>query len=356
MRCFVISPIGDPGSEERRHSDEVLRFIIKPAMDELGIEAYRSDHSNEIGRISDQMFTSILHDDLCIAVLTYHNPNVFYELAVAQSAARPVIILAEKGTPIPFDLKDDRVIEYDLSLTSYDDRVYIDEVASKARNLQGSSGSEKVPFAPHLSPLGGSRILSSHVKAEDFGPSDTWMDLLRESEHEFLLCGINVARWTKPKGIGDLFSDRARSGCKVRILISSPDNPSLPCLLNEASHQGSVTKTTQGIHETEAFFIKLLDAGVPLEIRMMEKCTPHQLLAINDKRALVVPYLYSNATFRSPLFEISSEADLHGVFRSEFESLWANSLVRGGGRPEPQKAARGKRSATKRERSKKKRR
>jgi hypothetical protein len=354
MRCFVISPIGDPGSKVRQHSDEVFRFIIKPAMDELGVEAYRSDHSNEIGRISDQMFKSILYDDLCIAVLTYHNPNVFYELAVAQSAARPVIILAEKGTPIPFDLKDDRVIEYDLSLTSYDDRVYIDEVANKARKLKEISGNERVPFAPHLSPLGGSRILSSHVKAEDFGPSDAWIDLLRESEHEFLLCGINVARWTKPKGIGDLFSDRARSGCKVRILISSPDNPSLPCLLNEASHQGSIAKTIQGIHETEAFFISLLDAGVALEIRMMERCTAHQLLVINEKRALVVPYLYSNATFRSPLFEISAEADLHRVFRAEFESLWASSEVRDGGKPKPQKAARGKYSAAKRKRSKKK--
>ncbi len=104
-RCFVISPIAANNSEIREHADDVFDFIIKPAMDELGIEAYRSDHSQEIGRITEQMFNSILDDDLCIAVLTYFNPNVFYELAIAQNAARPVIILIEKGQTIPFDVR-----------------------------------------------------------------------------------------------------------------------------------------------------------------------------------------------------------------------------------------------------------
>ncbi len=43
------------------------------------------------------MFKSILHGDLCVAVLTGYNPNVFYELAIAQAAACPTIILIEKG-------------------------------------------------------------------------------------------------------------------------------------------------------------------------------------------------------------------------------------------------------------------
>jgi len=33
-------------------------------MDELGMSAYRADHSQQIGRITDQMFSSILNDDL----------------------------------------------------------------------------------------------------------------------------------------------------------------------------------------------------------------------------------------------------------------------------------------------------
>ena len=83
-RCFVISPIGESGSPTREHADDVFEFIIKPAMDELGIQVYRADHSQQIGRITEQMFNSILEEDLCVAILTFFNPNVFYELAVAQ--------------------------------------------------------------------------------------------------------------------------------------------------------------------------------------------------------------------------------------------------------------------------------
>jgi hypothetical protein len=52
--------------------------------------------------------------DLCIADLTGHNPNVFYELALAQAARRPVVMLKLAGEAIPFDVNGYRVMEYDL--------------------------------------------------------------------------------------------------------------------------------------------------------------------------------------------------------------------------------------------------
>ena len=113
-RCFVISPIGDEGSGVREHADDVFRFIIEPAVKKFNIEAVRSDHIHEAGEITEQMFREILQADLCIVVLTYLNPNVFYELAVAQSAARPVILLVEKGQKLPFDIQDFRTVNYAL--------------------------------------------------------------------------------------------------------------------------------------------------------------------------------------------------------------------------------------------------
>jgi O-acetyl-ADP-ribose deacetylase (regulator of RNase III) len=113
-RCFVISPIGDEGSGVREHADDVFRFIIEPAVQKFDIEAVRSDHIHETGEISEQMFREIIQADLCVAVLTYLNPNVFYELAVAQSAGRPVILLVEKGQKLPFDIQDFRTVKYAL--------------------------------------------------------------------------------------------------------------------------------------------------------------------------------------------------------------------------------------------------
>jgi hypothetical protein len=42
------------------------------------------------------MFQAIHRADLCIADLSNNNPKVFYELAIAQGASRPVIILMKE--------------------------------------------------------------------------------------------------------------------------------------------------------------------------------------------------------------------------------------------------------------------
>jgi len=76
-RCFVISPIGAPGSDVRAHADDVFNYIIEPVTKQLSYETERGDHVSRPGRISDQMYDRILHDDLLIAVLTFQNPNVY---------------------------------------------------------------------------------------------------------------------------------------------------------------------------------------------------------------------------------------------------------------------------------------
>jgi len=136
MKCFVISPIGADGSDMRAHADEVFNYIIGPALAHFGIESVRSDHMNEPGKISDQMYRAIFGHDLCIAVLTYANPNVYYELAVAQSACRPVVILIEKGSTLPFDVKDFRSLTYDLTITAYRQKTHIKRLISMLGKLE----------------------------------------------------------------------------------------------------------------------------------------------------------------------------------------------------------------------------
>lgn len=40
------------------------------------------------------------------AILTGLNQNVFYEVAVTQSAARQMVIFIEEGEALPFDVQD----------------------------------------------------------------------------------------------------------------------------------------------------------------------------------------------------------------------------------------------------------
>ena len=67
-RCFVISPNGAPGCDVRAHADDVFNYILEPVTTQMGYETERGDHAARPGRISDQMYDRILHDELLIAV------------------------------------------------------------------------------------------------------------------------------------------------------------------------------------------------------------------------------------------------------------------------------------------------
>jgi O-acetyl-ADP-ribose deacetylase (regulator of RNase III) len=137
-RCFIISPIGEEGSPVRIHADDVMEFIIKPALERCGIAPVRSDQIAESGAITEQMFREIVSADVCVVLLTGFNPNVFYELAIAQAAARPVVILIEKGLTLPFDVKDLRCIQYELApVTLLVKGVYADRVQEMLEEIRG---------------------------------------------------------------------------------------------------------------------------------------------------------------------------------------------------------------------------
>lgn len=41
--CFVVSPIGEPGSETRSSADKLFKYIISPVCKNCGFEAVRVD-------------------------------------------------------------------------------------------------------------------------------------------------------------------------------------------------------------------------------------------------------------------------------------------------------------------------
>lgn len=116
--CFVISPIGDPNSPTRLRTEKVAAHIILPATKAAGYaeeNVKRADQLHLPGIITSQVIDRLMDAELVIADLTDHNPNVFYELAVRHAKRAPIVLLIEKGQPIPFDLIPNRVIHYDLN-------------------------------------------------------------------------------------------------------------------------------------------------------------------------------------------------------------------------------------------------
>lgn len=111
--CFVIAPIGDPDSETRKRSDQVLKHVITPAITPLGYRPVRADQISEPGMITSQVIQHIVDDPLVIADLTERNPNVFYELAIRHAIRKPLVQIIRKGDAIPFDVAGTRTIHVD---------------------------------------------------------------------------------------------------------------------------------------------------------------------------------------------------------------------------------------------------
>jgi len=108
--CFIITPIGKPADPIRRHIDGVVQGIRDAIGGEFDVIV--PHEMFDIGSINRQVLEQIYTSDLVIANLTNLNPNVMYELAFRHSVGKPAIVIAEAGTVLPFDLKDERTFEY----------------------------------------------------------------------------------------------------------------------------------------------------------------------------------------------------------------------------------------------------
>lgn len=113
--CSYITPIGEDGSEQRKHSDLFLGSIVEPALEHLGLRVVRADAIDKPGTITKQIMEYLLRSRLVIADLSFHNPNVFYELAIRHAARLPVVQLIRAADRIPFDLNQIRTIKIDTS-------------------------------------------------------------------------------------------------------------------------------------------------------------------------------------------------------------------------------------------------
>jgi len=146
--CFYITAIGDEGSEHRQHSDLFLSSLIEPALATFGLDVIRADKTAQPGMITSQVLEHILSSRLVIADLSYHNPNVFYEMALRHATKLPIIQVCRKADRLPFDVNQVRTITIDTSDTyTLIPRLetYRSEIASQVRAaLDGQVGSNPI--------------------------------------------------------------------------------------------------------------------------------------------------------------------------------------------------------------------
>lgn len=171
-KCFVITPIGEENTDIRRHIDGVIDHAIKPAIG-YKYEIVVAHRKYEIGSISERVIRDIYEADLAIANLTTLNPNVMFELAIRYSFGKPTIVIAEKGTDLPFDIIDENTIFY------VNDQTGGDELKRKLREFEGNINCENHTYGPVYKVIGSLPLLNAIESKENV------------STHELMLYFIN---------------------------------------------------------------------------------------------------------------------------------------------------------------------
>lgn len=106
VRCFLIMPF-------RPDWAEAVQRTLRDACRRHGVHAVRGDDSLVPTDILDDIWVELTSADFVIADISGQNPNVYYELGMAHTLAKPVILLSQSTDDVPFDVQTRRVVEYD---------------------------------------------------------------------------------------------------------------------------------------------------------------------------------------------------------------------------------------------------
>lgn len=129
--CFFITPIGDDGTNIRKHADLMLTELLEPVAKEFDLKVIRADKIDKSGMITQQIFEYLVKSKLCVMDMSFGNPNAFYELGIRHMTKRPTIQIIRKVDKIPFDVAQGRTIKIDTS----DVYTVINQVKSACREL-----------------------------------------------------------------------------------------------------------------------------------------------------------------------------------------------------------------------------
>lgn len=120
-RCFVARPISISDevaahySGDRQHWRHVEEHLIAPALQASGYTQIPTPASGAV-LIHGHVIEAINSADLVIADFSRLNANVLFEAGVRTSVNKPLLVIAEEGTTLPFDTAGINTFFYDPRL------------------------------------------------------------------------------------------------------------------------------------------------------------------------------------------------------------------------------------------------
>jgi hypothetical protein len=79
------------------------------------VKHVRADKIGEPGMIPGQVIEHIMRAKLVVVDMSYHNPNVFYEMALRHACRLPIVQISRKADRLPFDVNQMRTVVIDTT-------------------------------------------------------------------------------------------------------------------------------------------------------------------------------------------------------------------------------------------------
>lgn len=95
-----------------RKLSHVFEDHIVPTCEAAGLSCRRGDDLFANGHVMNEVWSAICESRWIIADCTGRNPNVFYELGIAHTLGKRIVLLTQDEEDIPFDIRHVRYLRY----------------------------------------------------------------------------------------------------------------------------------------------------------------------------------------------------------------------------------------------------
>jgi hypothetical protein len=122
--CFIAMPITTHVDEAKNYGDSehwnhVMEHLFVPAIEAAGYQALRPVAEGS-DLIHEKIIQQLEQADLVLCDLSSHNPNVFFELGIRTSLDKPVALVRDEHTTLPFDTSGLNTHSYGSALVPWD--------------------------------------------------------------------------------------------------------------------------------------------------------------------------------------------------------------------------------------------
>ena len=127
---FVVMPFSESWS------DDVFMKMFKPGIKDAGFEPKRGDSIVRVGDLNTNIWKRITQAGLIVAEVSVPNPNVYYEIGLADALGKPVFLFKQESVKLPADFGGVHYYTYNLNNLAAGRQQLTDELSEWANEKE----------------------------------------------------------------------------------------------------------------------------------------------------------------------------------------------------------------------------